>query len=222
MSSEPLRPINLGVVGLSTQGWAQIAHYPALAHPSLGSTFQISATHTSSERSAKATAEAYNSKPGIATPITTYYGSDSPSQIARDPNVDVVVVSVKVPNHKAFVDAAIEAGKPYFVEYPPARNLAETLEILRKTEEKGLAAVVGLQGRHSAPMRKVHQIATTLLNARFSLTKFNSQLKLIIDSGKIGKILSTTMIGLLPREAGAFQPELASSNEWMADPAAGS
>ncbi|KAI0810942.1 hypothetical protein BC629DRAFT_1477586, partial [Irpex lacteus] len=94
--------------------------------------------------------------------------------MARDPEVDMVVVSVKVPDHYAAVMPAVEAGKMIFVEWAPGRNLDETVRIAEAAKAKGMRSMVGTQGIHAAYVRKVKEI---------------------IDSGKIGKVLSTTLSG---------------------------
>jgi predicted dehydrogenase len=146
------KPINVGIVGLSTKGWGAVAHSPALAHPSLRSTWNITALHTSSAESAAAAKELHSKTwPGIKA----YHGEDS-TAISEDPNVDVVTISVKAPSHKAAFDKAVAAGKDIFVEYPPGKSLEESEEMRRQVQEKGnVRVIVGLQGRQNATIRKV-------------------------------------------------------------------
>lgn len=82
--------IRLGIIGLSAdQGaWATLAHAGPLKSPSLSEKYAITALATSSPESAKAAAKAH----GI--PESKAYSS--PEAIANDPDVDMVVVSVKV------------------------------------------------------------------------------------------------------------------------------
>ena len=47
-----------------------------------------------------------------------------PAELARHPDVDLVTVSVKVPDHYQPVMAAIEAGKHVYCEWPLGRDRA--------------------------------------------------------------------------------------------------
>ena len=91
--------IRVGIVGASpNRGFASIAHIPALqALPD----FEISAVCTSRQDSADAAAKHY----GVPLAFC------DAEKLAQDPNVDLVTVSVKVPDHYLPVMAAIEAGK---------------------------------------------------------------------------------------------------------------
>ncbi|KAF1950016.1 NAD(P)-binding protein [Byssothecium circinans] len=94
--------------------------------------------------------------------------------IANDPNVDIVAVSVKVPEHYALVKPALEAGKDVFVEWPLARNLPEVEELVALAKAKGVRTMVGLQARQSPPVVKAREI---------------------VKSGKLGTLLNSTMYG---------------------------
>ena len=97
-----------------------------------------------------------------------------PSTTASDPNVDIVAVSVNVPEHYALTKPALEAGKDVFVEWPLARNLAEAEELTQLAKEKGVRTMIGLQARQNPAILKAKEI---------------------VESGKLGKILTTTMFG---------------------------
>ncbi|KAF5318358.1 hypothetical protein D9611_014235 [Ephemerocybe angulata] len=151
------KPIRLGIVGLSTGGWAANAHVPALAHPSLSSTFTLTALQTSSETSAAAAKETLSkSWPSVeGSEVKAYHGRDA-TDITNDPNVDVIVVSVKAPDHKAILDKAVAAGKHIFSEYPPGKTLAESEQIRADVMRNGnIQFQVGLQATHSVLLRKV-------------------------------------------------------------------
>ena len=82
--------IRLGIIGLSADksAWATIAHaVPLKAYP-LSDKYTITALATSSPASAKAAAQSH------AVPEEKAYST--PEDIANDPDVDMVVVSVKV------------------------------------------------------------------------------------------------------------------------------
>ena len=93
--------IRVGIVGASpTRSFASISHVPALqALPD----FEIVAVCTSSQASADAAAKHYGVPLAFA----------DPAKLAAHPNVDLVTVTVKVPDHYVPVMAAIDAGKPF-------------------------------------------------------------------------------------------------------------
>ncbi|KAG7443996.1 NAD-binding Rossmann fold oxidoreductase [Guyanagaster necrorhizus] len=190
-----IAPIKVGFVGLSKQGWASILLAPTLLK---NGKYSLTAVSTSSPESSQASAEKQSEEAGH--PVTPYYGSTS--KIAADPNVDFVAVSVRSPNHYDALIPVLDAGKDFFIEWPAGRNTKETLEFAEKAHAKGLRSMVGLQGRHSAVVKKVKEI---------------------IDSGRIGNILSTSLVGLVPREMGYWGLRINKANAATTfDPSAGS
>ncbi|KAF1947504.1 NAD-binding Rossmann fold oxidoreductase family protein [Clathrospora elynae] len=154
----------IGLIGLSAKGsWASRSHLPYLQQTSH---YKITALQNSSKASAEAAAKEYS-----LNEVATY---DGPSDIAKDPNVDIVAVSVNVPQHYDLIRPALEAGKDVFCEWPLARNLAEAEELVQLAKNKGVKTMVGLQARQNPSILKAKEI---------------------IASGKIGKVLGTTMFG---------------------------
>lgn len=131
-----MAPIRIGILGLSTSpgGWASTAHLP---YPRETSKYKIVAIANSSVASAKIAIEAF-----ALDPVTKAYGS--PEEIARDPDVDLVVCSVIVSQHYDLIKPAIKHGKMAFVEWPLGKNLAEAEELTQIAKSKVLKAVVGL------------------------------------------------------------------------------
>src|SRR5438874_6033648 len=118
----------MGVVGLSPKrGFASIAHIPALRALS---DFDIAAVCTTRQESAEAAAQHF----GIPLAFS------NPEDLARHPDVDLVTVSVKVPDHYRPVMVAIDAGKHVYCEWPLGRNIAEAQEMLEAAERKAYAA----------------------------------------------------------------------------------
>ncbi|KII84850.1 hypothetical protein PLICRDRAFT_45665 [Plicaturopsis crispa FD-325 SS-3] len=134
--------------------------------PALSDAYQLVALCTSKASTAAAASAHYG--PGIKG----YHGD--PAQLAEDPSVDLVVVAIHLTHHKASVWPAIAAGKDVFVEWPLARNLEEAREIERFAREKGVRTMVGLQARQGAAVRRA---------------------KALVESGAIGRVLSTTVLG---------------------------
>jgi predicted dehydrogenase len=157
--------IRVGIVGASaSRGFASIAHIPALrALPQ----FEIMAVCTASQQSAEASARHY----GVPLAFS------NPEKLAQHPDVDLVTVSVKVPDHYRPVMAAIEASKHVYCEWPLGRNTDEARTMLDAAESRGVRHVVGLQGQMSPAINYA---------------------KDLVAEGYVGRVLTATMIGCAP------------------------
>ncbi len=157
--------IRVGIVGASaSRGFASIAHIPALrALPQ----FELVAVGTASRQSAEAAARYYQ----------VQYAFADARELARNPDVDLVTVSVKVPDHYAAVMAAIEAGKHVYCEWPLGRNSVEAQQLLDAAQRRGICHAIGLQG----------QVSPAINYARD-----------LIADGYVGRVLTATMIGCAP------------------------
>ena len=143
--------IRLGFVGLSAKGWASMMLAPSLLQPPLDSLYSLAAVSTTNADSAAASAKKWSEL--TKRPVRPYYGPTS--AIAADPELDLIVVAVNAPQHKAAVMPIIEAGKDIFIEWPVGRNLQETEEIAEAAKKKGIKSFVGAQCRQTATIRKV-------------------------------------------------------------------
>ncbi|MEY2927228.1 MAG: hypothetical protein RL367_1705 [Pseudomonadota bacterium] len=131
------RPLKLGIAGANVErGWARDAHIPALKTKTGLEVFAVSAR---TQAIADAAARAF----GAARAF------DDSLAMARDPAVDIVVVTVKVPEHRAIVLAALEAGKHVYCEWPLGRDLAEAQEMAEAARKAGTHVAIGLQGAYS-------------------------------------------------------------------------
>jgi predicted dehydrogenase len=159
-------PIRIGFIGLSSSkdGWANMAHFPYLSQ---SPHYAITALCNSSIESAQEAIKLHN-----LPPSTKAYAA--PEDLAADPNVDLVVVSVKVSQHFRLVKPALLAGKDAFVEWPLGANLAEAEELLALAREKGVRCVVGLEQAVSPGARGI---------------------KKIVEEGRIGRVLSSSVWG---------------------------
>jgi predicted dehydrogenase len=118
-------------------GWGANAHVPALkALPN----YHLQAVCTAHEETARASAAAFGAEQGF----------HRFSDMAAHPNVDLVVVCVRVPGHRELVMAGLQSGKPVLCEWPLGKNLAEAQEMARLASQRSLKTIVGLQAR-SAP-----------------------------------------------------------------------
>ncbi|KAK3176113.1 hypothetical protein OEA41_007435 [Lepraria neglecta] len=165
--------IRLGIIGLSADkaAWATNAHAVPLKAPPLSEKYTITAVATSSPESARAAAKSHG------VPEEKAYSS--PEAIANDPDVDMVVVSVK-------------AKKDVFVEWPLANGLQEAEELAALAKKQGVKTVVGLQAR----------LTPSILKA-----------KEIIDSGALGRIITTSIVA----STSLFQ-KLDAKNSYINDP----
>lgn len=146
-------PIRLGVIGLSASGgWAPVLLHNILPPAPLSARYTITAICTSSIDSALVATQKYAAIVGHS--IKGYYGASGAQEIASDPDVDLVVVAVRVANHHASVLPALEAGKDVFVEWPLGKGYRETVEIAELAKKKGVRTIIGAQGRQSPAVKK--------------------------------------------------------------------
>jgi len=157
--------IRVGIVGVSpNRGFASIAHIPALqALPE----FEIVAVCTTRRDSAEAAARHFR------IPLAF----SDPEKLAHHPDVDLVTVSVKVPDHYRPVMAAIEAGKHVYCEWPLGSDTAEAVRMLDAAERQGIRHAVGLQGQASPAINYV---------------------KDLVAQGYVGRVLAATVITCAP------------------------
>src|SRR5438132_7211451 len=155
--------LGVGIVGVSpVRGWAATAHIPALrALPN----YEVRALSGHSAESARAIREVFGVSPVF---------SDH-EQLVIQPDVDVVVVTVKVPHHRELVFAALAAGKAVYCEWPLGRDLDEARAMATLAAERGVRTVVGLQARQAPAIEFVKEL---------------------LGDGYVGEVLSTTMVGL--------------------------
>jgi len=159
-SSSP--PIRVGIVGIEPKrSWSARAHVPALAS---SPQFKLQGLATTRAESAAAAA----AELGVPR---WFAGHEA---LVSDPEIDLVVVTVKAPSHRQVVIDAIEAGKSVFCEWPLGKNYGETRELHALAEARGVRGFVGLQAR----------VAPVI-----------AYLRELVRNGYVGEVLSTSMIG---------------------------
>jgi len=177
-------PIRVGIVGASPRGWAAAAHLPALAHLD---ELTVTAVATTRQDSARAAADLFGIRHAFA-------GAD---ELAAHPEVDLVVVSVKVPAHAAAIRAALAAGKHVYSEWPLGANLPEASALAGAAAAAGVVHAVNLQAYHSPGARFVADL---------------------LDSGRIGPVESVSMTAAGDPLGGSRIPR---SLAWSTEPAVG-
>ena len=103
--------------------------------------------------------------------------------MAAHPDVDLVVVSLKVPSHRDPTLAAIAAGKDTFCEWPLGANLGEARAMATAAKDRGVRTMVGLQGRSDPAIMYAREL---------------------VEKGEIGELLNTHLVvfGPAPTERG--------------------
>ena len=99
----------------------------------------------------------------LGHPVKAYYGPSGYDDIANNPEVDMVVVAVKVGDHKKAAVPAIKAGKAVFVEWPLGNGLEETKELAALAKQYGVRGIVGGQAVQSPALKKVRSSLFYLL-----------------------------------------------------------
>jgi len=92
--------------------------------------------------------------------------------LAEHPDVDLVVVTVKVSAHVELVMTALRAGKHVYCEWPLATTAVEARALTAVAAEVGVHAVVGLQARFGPAVARA---------------------RAMIDGGRIGTVLSASL-----------------------------
>src|SRR5437016_10363902 len=98
--------------------------------------------------SARAAGEAF----GVSAVFTDH------EQLVIQPDIDVVVVTVKVPHHRELVAAAIAAGKAVYCEWPLGHDLDDARTMAALAAEKRVRTVIGLQARQAPAIEFVQEL----------------------------------------------------------------
>jgi predicted dehydrogenase len=154
--------IGVGIIGASPdRGWAGGATIPALrALPD----YELRAISTSRRETADRAASLFG------VPLAF----DNHVELVNRPEVDLVVINVRVPAHFELARAAIAAGKAIYCEWPLGNGLEEAVEMARLAKERGVLAITGLHGRTAPAVNFVRHL---------------------LADGYVGEVLSTSLIG---------------------------
>jgi predicted dehydrogenase len=154
--------IGVGIIGASPgKGWAAFTHVPAIRALPF---FDLCAVSTSRPESAEEARREFGVRLAFADPLEL---------IARA-EVDLVVVSVRVPRHFELVSAAIQAGKAVYCEWPLGNGLAEATTLTQLARARGVGNWIGLQSRAAPSVNRIRDL---------------------VRQGYLGDVLSTTLIG---------------------------
>jgi predicted dehydrogenase len=155
-------PIRVGIIGVHPdRGWASTAHVPALQELPQ---FRLSVLSHSRIEVAQAAAQKFGSDHAVS----------STEELVNHPDVDLVVVTVRVPEHLQLVTAGLEAGKSVFSEWPLGMNLRDAEAMNELAAARGVSTMVGLQTRANPAIRHTRKL---------------------IGDGYVGEVLSASVIG---------------------------
>lgn len=152
--------VQVGLIGANSErGWSARSHLPALAALE---ELELAAVATSRMETARATADRYRAR-------RAYADAD---ELIADPDVELVVVTVRVAKHHALVRAALDAGKDVLCEWPLACGTAGAEDLVERAVRSGRRHFVGLQAAATPEVR---------LGRR------------MIDDGAIGEVRAVTV-----------------------------
>ncbi len=161
------RPVRVAVIGADPtgRGFGARAHVPAvLATPGL----ELVAVCTAHPETAEAASRLW----GVPKQFFDY------EVLMADRDIDLVTIAVRVRLHRPIVEAAIEAGKMVYCEWPLCLSLQEAAPLAALASSRRATAGVGLQGRFAPGVRFAKEL---------------------IDRGDIGRPLSFLASHLLSK-----------------------
>jgi predicted dehydrogenase len=155
--------IRIGFIGLNPGiHWAATAHIPALE--ALPGDYEVVGVANTTLASSERAAQAFGLR----------HAFENAQALVDSPEIDLVVVTVKVPHHHGLVTAALNAGKHVYCEWPLGNGLDEARELADLAESKGVVAAIGTQMRVAPEVEYLRQL---------------------IADGFVGEVLSTTLVG---------------------------
>jgi predicted dehydrogenase len=162
-------PIRVGIIGANPdRGWATTAHLPALAVMPEFETVAVASTRL---EGARAVAQRWNVR----------HAFDDAFELITCPDVEVVVISVKGPDHAPLVRACVDAGKHIYCEWPLGVDLAEARQLTELVENGGGHHMIGMQAYESPGARFVGEL---------------------VHGGTVGSVVGTSLVLLTPSVGG--------------------
>ncbi|TWB46409.1 putative dehydrogenase [Rhizobium sp. ERR 922] len=151
--------LRVGVIGANAKtGWARESHIPAIQ--ALAG-LELAAVATSTPETAAQAEKAFG--------VRSY--SDG-LELANSPDIDIVTVATRVPDHREMILAALASGKHVYSEWPLGRGYDETKELHLAAEAANRKTAIGLQLRGSPTVKRAKEL---------------------LDGGAIGRLLSANV-----------------------------
>jgi predicted dehydrogenase len=167
--------IRVGTVGATVtpggSGWGAHAHVPALR--ALHDSYALKAVCTAHAETARASAEQFGAELAF----------DNYDTMLASPDIDLVVVCVRVPGHYDLVMKALNAGKHVFCEWPLGRTLqeAEDMANLAKTRSRG--TIVGLQAQSDPAIMYARELVRDGFVGEVLAVNFTSTSQAVVQRG---------------------------------------
>lgn len=155
--------LRIGIIGANARGgWAAISHVPAVQRLD---GLVLAGVATNSKETAEEAAHAFGASKAFA----------GGAALIADPEIDVVTVATRVPDHRELVLAAIAAGKHVYSEWPLGINEAEADVMGEAAQAAGVHHAVGLQLRGSPAVRAAREhLEAGLIGRLLSISGFSS------------------------------------------------
>jgi predicted dehydrogenase len=99
---------------------------------------------------------------------------DDVDALLECPDVDLVVIAVKVPHHQALINRALAAGKPVFSEWPLAASLEQAVDLATRASGASVYTAIGLQARFSPAIETARKL---------------------VQNGYLGQVLASSFLG---------------------------
>jgi predicted dehydrogenase len=142
--------IRVGIVGATVteggSGWGAHAHVPALKV--LSGCYELKAVCTAHEDTAKASAAAFGAELAFA----------DFERMVEHPEIDLIVICVRVPEHYELAVRSLDAGKATFCEWPLGANLGEAQALADRARAARLPTLIGLQARSDPTIRAAREL----------------------------------------------------------------
>jgi predicted dehydrogenase len=138
--------MGVGIIGANVHyGWGARAHLPALAAIT---EYELIGVATTRIETARETAAQFGIEHAYA----------SPAELCANPDIDLVIVCVRVPSHYALTKLALEAGKNVFTEWPLGRTTDEARELRDLAAAQNVRSMVGLQARAAPAFVRLREL----------------------------------------------------------------
>ncbi len=158
-------PIRVGLLGANPEkGWGTSVHVPAIERLE---DFTLEGVGTTRQESADASARLFGARLAFG---------DAQALVSH-PDIDLVSITVKAPEHHRLAMLALEAGKHVYCEWPLAANTAQATQMRDLAARKGVKTIVGLQARAAPALMRAHDL---------------------VADGYVGRVVAARMLCSLP------------------------
>jgi predicted dehydrogenase len=155
--------LRVGIIGANVRGgWAADSHGPAVQGLE---GLILAAVATNKQETADEAARAFG--------VSKAYASGA--AMIADPDIDIVTVATRVPDHRDLVLAAIAAGKHVYSEWPLGISSAEADMMAEAARSAGVHHAIGLQLRESPAVRAaIDHLRSGAIGRLLSISSFSS------------------------------------------------